>query len=93
MNNPTFEFISDPGHGWLRVPMKLIENWNIDILISPYSYRTTKYAYLEEDCDASVFLDEAKKRGFQYEIKRKYIEDFESFILNKYSFNNNIRTA
>lgn len=89
----TLEFISDPGHGWLRVPMKLIENWNIDILISPYSYRTTKYAYLEEDCDASVFLDEAKKRGFQYEIKRKYIEDFESFILNKYSFNNNIRNA
>lgn len=89
----TLEFISDPGHGWLRVPMKLIENWNIDILISPYSYRTTKYAYLEEDCDASVFLDEAKKRGFQYEIKRKYIEDFESFILNKYSFNNNIRIA
>lgn len=91
----TFEFISDPGHAWLRVPIKLLEDWNIDILISEYSYRTRAMAYLEEDCDAGIFINEAKKRNFEYKIIDKHIEDFDSYL--KYDFvrrfNNNIRTA
>ena len=95
MNNPTFEFIIDPGHAWLRVPIKLLEDWNIDILISEYSYRTREMAYLEEDCDAGVFINEAKKRNYKYEIVDKYIEDFDSYLKHDFvrRFNNNIRTA
>lgn len=91
----TFEFISDPGHAWLRVPIKLLEDWNIDILISEYSYRTREFAYLEEDCDAGVFINEAKKRGFEYKIVDKYIEDFRDYLNKPFvtCFNNNIRTA
>jgi len=95
MNNPTFEFIIDPGHAWLRVPIKLLEDWNIDILISEYSYRTREMAYLEEDCDAGVFINEAKKRNYEYEIVDKYIEDFREYLNKPFvtRFNNNIRTA
>ena len=91
----TFEFISDPGHAWLRVPIKLLEDWNIDILISEYSYRTRAMAYLEEDCDAGVFINEAKKRNYKYEIVDKYIEDFRDYLNKPFvtRFNNNIRTA
>jgi hypothetical protein len=89
-------FLSDPGHGWLRVPHKLLEDWNIDILISEYSYRTRDFAYLEEDCDASIFIDEAKKRNYKYSINYKLIKDFDYYLKsvgNYYRFNNNLRTA
>jgi len=91
----TFQFISDPGHAWLRVPVKLLEDWNIDVLISGYSYRTREMAYLEEDCDAAIFIDEAKKRGYEFSIVEKYIEDFDKYLKNEFvhRFNNNIRIA
>ena len=85
----------DPGHGWLRVPIKLLSDWGIESLISQYSYRTREYAYLEEDCDAGLFGLHARRRGFRYKVEDKYIEDFDSYL--KYDFvrrfNNNIRTA
>ena len=89
-------FISDPGHGWLRVPMKLLEDWNIDILISEYSYRTKEFAFLEEDCDAEIFIKEAKSRKFKHIIHYTTIKDFYSYLKligGFYRFNNNIRTA
>jgi hypothetical protein len=50
-------FHSDPGHGWLAVPMA-------DVLasgatISRYSYQSKagKVAYLEEDCDVGAFIE------------------------------------
>jgi hypothetical protein len=50
----SYIFFEDPGHGWLRVPLTELEP--VKTLISPYSYRKGRYAYLEEDCDAFVFL-------------------------------------
>lgn len=47
-------FFSDPGHAWLRVLKTEIES--IKDKISNYSYMNGKYVYLEEDCDAFVFL-------------------------------------
>jgi hypothetical protein len=95
-NNMELFFISDPGHGWLRVPMKLLEDWNIDIMFSPYSYRTKAFAFLEEDCDAEIFIKEAKSRNFEHVIHYTTIDDFISYLQlfgNYYRFNNNIRTA
>ena len=67
-------FTSDPGHGWLRVPKVEIEP--IKDKISSYSYENGKYVYLEEDCDAGVFMlhnwgsyEEAHKH-----IKEKHVE-------------------
>jgi len=49
--------IDDPGHGWLRVPRHLIVRANIAHEISGFSYIDNVYVYLEEDCDAALFLD------------------------------------
>ena len=50
----SYIYFNDPGHGWLRVPLTDLEP--VKTLISGYSYRKGKYAYLEEDSDAFVFL-------------------------------------
>lgn len=52
-----FIFHMDPGHGWLEVTK--IEALELDIVekISPYSYEDRKNFYLEEDCDAALFID------------------------------------
>lgn len=61
----------DPGHGWLAVKMDLIRKLGILGKISPYSYAKGQTVYLEEDCDASVFLDAAKAAGFEVEVVGK----------------------
>ena len=50
-------FFSDPGHGWLAVPMEVLKFLGIERAITPYSYisRSGKTAYLEEDVDAPLF--------------------------------------
>ena len=53
----------DPGHGWLRVPVKLLEQLNIVDKISHYSYKCAGYAFLEEDCDWGVFVQAMEKIG------------------------------
>ncbi len=52
-----FKFITDPGHGWLRVPHKVIRDMGLTAKsFSRYSYVDNDYMYLEEDLDAGVFL-------------------------------------
>ena len=48
----TPHWIADGGHSWLRVPLASCAG----LPISPYSYRHGGYAYLEEDCDAELWL-------------------------------------
>ena len=47
-------FISDPGHGWLRVPLNDVRESGIEV--SKYSYMDDTYAYLEEDRDATLYV-------------------------------------
>jgi hypothetical protein len=56
------KFFEDPGHGWLEVPMDLIRALGVAADISGYSYRKGTMAYLEEDCDAAVFLEAFRKQ-------------------------------
>jgi hypothetical protein len=51
-----FSFYSDPGHGWSKVPKALLQNLGIISKISRYSYMRKEFAYLEEDCDLSLFI-------------------------------------
>lgn len=53
----TFDYIQDPGHGWIKVPVSLLINLNIDQEITCFSYYRDGFAYLEEDCDASRFFN------------------------------------
>jgi len=57
-----YRFISDPGHAWLEVPRAELVALNILDRVSHYSYQKGDMVYLEEDCDAGLFV-EAKGRG------------------------------
>ena len=53
----TFDFISDPGHGWLKVNTRDLFALGLTPAdFSSYSYRRGDDLYLEEDCDASLFI-------------------------------------
>jgi hypothetical protein len=53
----TYKIITDGEHGWLSVPLEDIRKLSIADRISRYSYMTQTRAYLEEDCDAAIFLE------------------------------------
>lgn len=67
----TFTFHADPGHGWLEVPITLINELKIGNKISHYSFvnRNMGVAYLEEDCDAALFINamEAANKPLKFE--------------------------
>ena len=63
----------DPSHGWLRVPMHVLEQLNIVDKITAYSYKCAGYAFLEEDFDWETFVQAANKNGLQYSIKCKIL--------------------
>ena len=62
-------FHSDPGHGWLAVKLNEIKMLGIENEISNFSYVKGKTAYLEEDCDATKFINAAKAKGITIEIR------------------------
>ena len=62
-----YQLFEDPGHAWLQVTKKELQDLNIAGKITSYSYMDKKYAYLEEDCDLTTFLD-AK---FKFEEEKK----------------------
>lgn len=58
----------DPGHGWLEVPRAHIAALGLTNLISRYSYVHGDTVYLEEDCDALLFLHAADVAGWHVEV-------------------------
>lgn len=64
-------FYSDPGHGWLCVNYAELEELGIHDKISPWSYRNYDLAYLEEDCDATVYINAVNKLGYTVEFVEK----------------------
>jgi hypothetical protein len=81
---PTYRYVTDPGHGWLEVPRAELKRLGIEQLISPYSYQKGEFAYLEEDCDYTVFEIEKQNRKEQFKVVRDYqevtpIRNYESF--------------
>jgi hypothetical protein len=69
-----FDVYSDPGHGWVKVPLKLLEELEIRDKITPYSYRRGNFGFLEEDCDAPRFVAAMKARGVTVKF-RSHIGD------------------
>lgn len=76
----TYRYIQDPSHGWIEVPLEELEN--IAHKISRYSYmdKRTGKAYLEEDCDAAIFIKRLKDTDTPFDIKEVYQEN--TFIRN-----------
>lgn len=67
-------FYSDPGHGWLKVPVEDLRTLDLCHEISVYSYMTPDAAYLEEDRDLGVFKKAAEDAGWTLTIKPQYSE-------------------
>lgn len=69
----SYNYHVDPGHGWLAVPKMDLEELGIRNLISGYSYQSGNTAYLEEDCDMSVFFKAYREKfGKDPVIVEKY---------------------
>lgn len=68
-------WIVDPGHGWLRVPVMSAEG----LTFSEYSYidRVGGWLYLEEDCDASIWLN---AHGVQVHVLPVEYLDDDAFV-------------
>ena len=60
-----FNFYQDPGHAWLRVPLSELRRGNLISKISSYSYMNGKWAYLEEDQDAPLYLNRLEEDGYK----------------------------
>ena len=50
-------FISDGGHGWLKVSKDRLSKLNLLDKISSFSYMRGNFVYLEEDTDLSLYVD------------------------------------
>jgi len=69
-------FHSDAGHGWLEVPKSELKSLGIKDKISRYSYIDGDNAYLEEDCDASVFIKAiCEANNMDEKMFNRYIEE------------------
>jgi len=64
-----FEYHTDAGHGWVKVPKKLLVELGVSKDISVYSYQNGDFAYIEEDGDATLLIEAYQKRfgKFNYE--------------------------
>lgn len=61
----TFDFYMDPGHGWAKVPRKLLSDLGIADKISSYSYQRENDVYLEEARDMHTFINAMRGKGVQ----------------------------
>lgn len=70
LNAGKIKLWEDPGHGWLQVPLPLV-NATIKekgLKVSGYSYKDKDNAYLEEDCDLTAFCNCFPFVNFRHEL-------------------------
>ena len=60
---------SDSSHSWLAVKLSELKMLDIETSISSFSRVKGKTAYLEEDCDAGVFIQAMKDKGIDVEVR------------------------
>jgi hypothetical protein len=64
-----YKYYTDPGHGWLEVPVEELQRLNLIGKLSASSYvsNNRKLAYLEEDCDMGLFFKARGEEGVDME--------------------------
>lgn len=79
-----YDFIADPGHGWLKVKRKEVEA--LGIHVSPFSYQRGEWVYLEEGADLYRFVKAKGALGesLQYRVRTageraSRVRNYESF--------------
>jgi hypothetical protein len=85
MATKTFDCYEDPGHGWVKVPLKLLAELRIYHMISNYSYMRGEFAYLEEDNDAYLLVTRLKSQFCEVKF-RGHHSDKQSKIRNYHSY-------
>ena len=72
-----YDYLQDPGHGWVQVTIAEIDTLGIRQYISAYSYMDAAngLAYLEEDCDASIFIRAKEQRGEAFAFRDVHTND------------------
>ena len=82
----TFQFYSDPGHGWLRVDLASAKAVGLEpSSFSTFSYQQGHWLYLEEDCDLSLLIGALRERGItpvfdeRHTDRRSPIRSYETY--------------
>lgn len=60
-----YTFFADAGHAWLKVKKSELFDLGIVEKITAYSYQFGEFAYLEEDCDLTTFVDAIGREKWQ----------------------------
>jgi hypothetical protein len=69
-----FNYYQDPGHGWVAVKRKLVDEMGLKFNVTHFSYQKGKTVYLEEDCDAHALIDALKNRGINVKLVSKHTD-------------------
>lgn len=65
----TLDFYQDPGHGWVKCKLALLQRLGIESHISTYSYQRGDNVYLEEDCDLSLLYKACDNHGITLKLR------------------------
>lgn len=68
----TLDYVQDPGHGWISADHQSLDRLGILGKVSSYSYRDGDLVWLEEDCDAGLYLRALKDAGIPYQVKETH---------------------
>jgi len=69
----TFVFYADPGHAWLGIKRQLLLQYpKVALAISNHSYQRGQTVYLEEDCDAGLFLETLRVANERFTVVAKH---------------------
>jgi hypothetical protein len=66
------KYYTDPGHGWVAVKRKLLNDLGIADKITYFSYQKGQTVYLEEDCDLATFTTAMNLRGVILKYEQKH---------------------
>ena len=86
MKTLTLNYYQDPGHGWVKVKLSLLQKLGIIDQISTYSYMRKDNVYLEEDCDLSRLYEALDKAGTSLKLKSYVAREKRSKIRSYNSF-------
>lgn len=64
-----------PGHGYLVAERAMLHQLGIAGVVSNCSYEGNGSVYLEEDCDAPLFITAMAREGFVVEYNEIEVED------------------
>lgn len=68
----TLDYVQDPGHGWIAADIHALRQYNLTDKVSEYSYRDGDLVWLEEDCDASLYLNALRRAGIPFTLKESH---------------------